>query len=148
MDLVFRGLFMYVFLLVLLRVSGNRQFSELTAFDVVLLLMIAEVTEQAMLGRDDNSVTAAAIIIMTLVGVDIALSHIKQWSQKADLLIEGVPVLLVDNGNFLWENMRRERVEEEDILAAARETQGLESIEQVKFAVLERAGQISIIPRS
>ena len=147
MDLVFRGLFMYLFLLILLRVSGNRQFSEMTSFDIVLLLMIAEATQQAMIGGQDFSVTAGAIVIMTLVGVDIALSHIKQWSRKADLLLEGVPVLLVDNGNFLRENMRRERVDEEDILAAAREMQGLESIDQVKFAVLERAGQISIIPR-
>lgn len=146
MDLVFRGLFMYLFLLVLLRVSGNRQFSELTSFDIVLLLMIAEATQQAMIG-DDFSVTAGAIVIITLVGIDIALSHIKQWSSRADLLLDGVPVLLVDHGNYLRGNMRRERVDEEDILAAAREMQGLESIDQVKFAVLERAGHISIIPR-
>lgn len=147
MDLVIRGAFMYFFLLVLLRVSGNRQFSELTSFDIVLLLMISEATQQAMIGGDDFSVTAGAVVIMTLVGIDIALSHIKQWSSRADLLLDGVPVLLVDNGNYLRSNMRRERVDEQDILAAARETQGLESIDQVKFAVLERAGHISIVPR-
>ena len=146
MDLVVRAMVVYVVLLVLMRISGNRQFSELTAFDAVLLIIISEATQQALIGDDDFSLTAAFIVIVTLLGADIVLSLIKQWSDKAETVIEGVPVLLVDDGKLIQQNLDQERVDEEDILAAARQSQGLESLDQVKYAVLERDGVISIVP--
>jgi uncharacterized membrane protein YcaP (DUF421 family) len=146
MELVARAAFIYVFLFVIMRVSGNRQFSGLTSFDVVLLLIISEATQQGLLGNDDFSVTAAFILVGTLVGIDIALSIVKQWSKKADVVMEGVPVLLFDSGEFLRDNMKKERVDEDDIRFAARSLLGLETLDGIKYAVLERGGSISIIP--
>jgi uncharacterized membrane protein YcaP (DUF421 family) len=146
MDLVVRAGIIYIFLFVIMRISGNRQFSGLTSFDVVLLLIISEATQQGLLGNDDSSLTAALVLISTFVGIDIFLSLVKQWSKKVDTVMEGVPVLLFDSGEFLRENMRRERVDEDDIRVAARSVHGLESLEGVKYAVLERSGSISIIP--
>jgi uncharacterized membrane protein YcaP (DUF421 family) len=145
MDLVIRGAIIYLFLLVILRVSGNRQFSELTAFDAVLIIIISETTQQALVG-DDFSMTASIILVTTLVGLDVLISLLKRTSRTADSILEGVPVLLVDNGRLLEKNMHAERVDEEDILTAARLTHGLERMDQVKYAVLERGGSISIIP--
>ncbi len=145
MEHVIRATIIYLFLFVILRASGNRQFGEITVFDAILLLIIAESTQQALIG-EDFSITAGLILISTLVGIDIFFSQLKRWSKKADMILEGVPVLLIDKGTLLKENMKRERVDEEDIMAAARELRGLESLDQVKYAVLERNGTISIIP--
>jgi uncharacterized membrane protein YcaP (DUF421 family) len=147
MDLVIRAALIYLVLYLLLRASGNRQFSQLTAFDAVLLLIVSEAVQQALIGDEDFSLTAAGIIVITFIALDIALSLVKQASKAADMVIEGVPVLLVDNGDLIKQNMRQERVDEDDILAAARLQMGLESLDQVKYAVLERDGSIGIIPR-
>ena len=146
MSLVVRAVVVYVFLLLIMRVSGKRQFSELSAFDVVLLLIISEAVQQALLGDEDFSLTAAAVLVVTLVALDIALSLIKSHWPKANNVLEGTPVLLVDNGRLIEPNMKHERVAESDILNAARQTQGLERLDQIKYAVLETHGHISIIP--
>jgi uncharacterized membrane protein YcaP (DUF421 family) len=147
MDAVIRAAAIYLFLTVLMRAAGKRQFSELTVFDFVLLLIVAEATQQGLLGQD-FSVTYAILVITTLVLMDIIFSLIKQRSRFAEKVIDGVPVLLVDNGELLRGPMGRERVDEEDILSQARLLHGLERMDQVKYAILERDGKISIIPRS
>lgn len=147
MALVVRAIAIYVILMVLMRASGKRQFSELTAFDAILLLIISEAVQQALLGEEDFSLTAGIILIVTLVSIDILMSHIKQWWTKADLVLEGAPVLLLDDGELIDKAMDRERVDESDILAAARETFGIESLDEIRYAILERTGSISIIPR-
>ena len=147
MDIVVRGLAVYLFLMIIFRIAGQRTLSEVTTFDFVLLLIIAEATQQALLG-EDFSITNAMLLIATLIGFDIALSLWKQRSQKVAKILEGVPLVLVDDGKPMPEHMENARVDEEDILAAARELQGLERIDQIKYAILERNGGISIIPRT
>ena len=146
MDAVLRGATVYLFLLVVFRVSGKRSLSQVTTFDFVLLLIIAETTQQALL-RDDFSVTNAALLIITLLGIDIALSLLKQYSSKADRLLEGVPLVIVENGTPHRDRMNKSRVDEEDVLTAARKLQGLERMDQIKYAVLERNGGITIVPK-
>jgi uncharacterized membrane protein YcaP (DUF421 family) len=146
METVIRGLLVYVFLLVVFRISGKRTLSEASTFDLVLLLIISETTQQAMVDND-HSMTNAAILILTLVGCTLAMSLIKQWSPAADRWMEGIPLIIVKDGKLLHDAMRIERVDEDDILEAAREMQGLESISQIKYAVLERGGQITIVPQ-
>ena len=147
MDLVIRGVIVYLFLFIILRAAGNRQFSELTAFDAVLIIIISEATQQGLIGGQDFSLTGAMILIATLVSVDILISLLKDRFRKFQLVAEGSPVLIMENGRLLRDNMRAERVDEDDILAAARELQGIESMDQIKFAILERDGRISIIPQ-
>ncbi|BAU50258.1 membrane protein [Sulfurifustis variabilis] len=146
MESVLRGAAIYVFLLVIMRISGKRSFAEITTFDFVLLLVIGETTQQALLG-EDFSLTNAFIVIATLVGIDIALSLWKQRSKSFARLLEGRPLVLVADGELLKDRMDEVRVDVDDILAAGRELQGLERLDQIKYAVLERNGGISIIPR-
>ena len=145
MDAVFRAIAVYLFVWMLLRLSGRRTMSETTTFDFVLLLILAETTQQALLG-DDFSVTNSFLLITTLVGMDVLMSFVKRQYPRFDRIMDGEPLLLVDNGRPLRERMHRARVDEEDILEAARHHRGLERMDQIKYAVLEQSGGISIIP--
>ncbi len=144
MDAVLSGLIVYAFLLIVFRISGKRSLGQVTTFDFVLLLIVAETTQQALLG-DDYSITNAFLLIVTLLAIDIGLSLIKHRSPRLDRLIEGLPLVIVEGGRPLRERMVRARVDDQDVLSAARIAQGLERMEQIKYAVLERNGTISII---
>lgn len=145
MNLVLRGLIIYLFLLLIFRLMGKRTLNETTTFDLVLLLIISEVTQQALIG-DDFSITASAILICTLVGIDLIFSLIKENSPFLGKILEGAPIVIVDHGKPLKKRMNKTRVDEEDILEAARLNFGLEKMEQIKYAVLEKDGTISIVP--
>ena len=145
METILRGVAIYIILLVVIRLSGRRTLAEMTPFDFVLLLIIAETTQQALLG-DDFSITNAFLLIVTLFSLDIALSHIKTRRRGVGLMLDGSPTILVSHGRLDEVAMRKARVSKNDILAAARIQQGLEGIHQVKYAVLEISGEISIVP--
>jgi uncharacterized membrane protein YcaP (DUF421 family) len=87
------------------------------------------------------------LLIVVLVGTDILLSLVKRWLPRLDRLLEGQPLVILKNGVPLRARMHIERVDEEDILSAAREQQGIERLEDIKRTVLERSGGISIVPR-
>lgn len=146
MDAVLRAAAIYIFLLLLFRIAGRRSLSEITTFDFVLLLVVGEATQQALLG-DDFSVTNAFIVIAALIGIDIAFSMVKGHSPFATKLLDGMPMVIVENGTPIMERMERARVDVDDVMESARELQGLERLDQVKFAVLEVSGKISIIPK-
>jgi uncharacterized membrane protein YcaP (DUF421 family) len=147
MDAVLSALSIYVFLMVIFRIAGKRTLSETTTFDFVMLLIIAETTQQALLG-DDFSVTNSFLLITTLVGLDIALSLLMRRWPRLERIMTGAPMILVENGKPLLERMHKARVSEGDVLTAARELQGLKRMDQIEYAVLERSGGISIIPKS
>lgn len=144
MDSVWRAVAIYLALMVLFKIAGRRSLADLTTFDFLLLLIIGEATQQALLG-DDFSLTNALLVIITLISVDVGLSLLKQRSPRIARLIDGGPTIIVENGQLLRERMRKARLVEADILEAARFSQGLETIEQIKFAIIERNGKISII---
>ena len=112
----------------------------------MLLLIISEATQQALLG-DDFSVANAVVVILSLVGFDIALSLLKQRFPRLDRWIDDVPLVIVEDGRPIKERMAKARVDESDVLTSARALQGLERMDQIKYAVLERSGGISIIPK-
>jgi len=145
MESVLRGLVVYLFLLVVFRISGKRTLSQTTTFDLVLLLIISETTQQAMVDSD-HSITNGFLLITTLVGTSILLGFLKQKFPKLDLLLEGQPMLIVNKGQLVREVMDKAHVDEEDILNAARANHGLERMSQIKYAILERDGNISIVP--
>ena len=146
MDAVLRTATIYLFLLVLFRLAGKRTLSEVTPFEFVLLLIIGEATQQGLLG-EDVSVTNALLVVTTFIVIDIGLGLLKQRLPSLERAVEGTPIVVFADGKPLQDRMDRARIDESDILAAAREKQGLERLDQVKFAVLERSGGISIIPR-
>lgn len=146
MDAVLRAGAIYLALMVLFRITGRRALGELTSFDFVLLLVIGEATQQALLG-DDFSVTNAVLVIITLLSIDIGFSLLKRRSKRIGKLIDGGPTIIVENGMYLRRRMHEARVEEDDIMQAARLAQGIESVDQIKFAIIERNGKISIISK-
>ena len=146
MESVVRGLIVYVFVLIVFRISGKRTLSEATAFDLILLLIISETTQQAMVDND-HSMVNAAILILTLVGADILLSMVKQWIPATDPILDGTAVILMRDGKLLQDRLNRERIDGNDILESARLQLGLESLDQIKLAVLERGGKISVVPK-
>lgn len=146
MDAVLRSAAIYVFLLVIFRIAGKRTLAEVTPFEFVLLLIIGESTQQALLG-DDFSVANSLQVIIALVAIDVGLGLLKQRVPWFERVVEGTPEVIFADGQPLRERMERARIDDSDIMEAARSKQGLESLDQVKFAVLERSGGISIIPR-
>lgn len=146
MDSVLRAAAMYVVLMVLFKIAGRRSLADLTTFDFVLLMIIGEATQQALLG-DDFSLTNALMVIVTLIAIDVGLSLLKQRSKRVSQLIDGGPTIIVENGRILQGRMRHARLVEEDIMEAARSSQGIETLEQIKFAIIERNGKISVIAK-
>lgn len=98
-----------------------------------------------MLG-EDFSFTNAMLVIATLIVLDVGLSLAKLNSKPLARLLDGHATLVVENGRFLPHRMRQARLTEDDILESARNSQGIEKLEQIKFAIVERNGKISIIP--
>lgn len=147
MDAVIRGFVVYLFLMILIRLSGRRTLGEMTTFDLILLLMLGETTQQALLG-ENFSLTNSFILMATLIGADIGMAILKRRRPRLERSLDGVPVLLLHDGTLNEEFMNKTSVDEQDILAAARETQVLERLDQVKYAVLEVNGKISIMPKT
>ena len=145
MESVFRGLFIYAVLMVLFRITGKRSLGQITTFDFVLLLIISEAIQNGMVGPG-YSITNALVLVVTLVTVDVVLSLVKRRSPRLEQFLDGTPMVIVEQGRPLRDRMDKERVDESDVLSAARR-EGLERMSQIKYAVLERNGQISIIPR-
>jgi uncharacterized membrane protein YcaP (DUF421 family) len=146
MDAVIRGLAIYFTLLVIIRLSGRRTLAQMTPFDLVIVLVISETTQQAMLG-DDFSITNAIILILTLFTTDIALSYVKRWWPKTTHVIDGVPTVLVVEGRYDERALRGCRLDKEDVMEAARNQEGIERVSDIKFAILEVSGNISVIKK-
>jgi uncharacterized membrane protein YcaP (DUF421 family) len=146
MDAVLRATAIYLLLLVIFRIAGKRSLAQITTFDFVLLLIIGEATQQALLGND-FSMTKAVLVIVTLIMLDIGFSLVQGRFPNLTPWLEDMPLLLVENGRMLKKAMDQSRISEADLLHAARTLQGLERMDQIKFAVLERTGEISIIPK-
>jgi uncharacterized membrane protein YcaP (DUF421 family) len=146
MDAVLRASAMYIALLILLRISGRRTLSEMTPFDFILLLVIGEATQQALLG-EDFSMTHALLVITTLLFIDILLSIVKSKSPLSGNILEGVPSLIVVNGKPLEKELVKARLTVDDVLESARQNQGIGRLDQIKYAVLEVSGGISIVPK-
>ena len=146
MDSVIRVVAMYLFLLLVFRLSGKQTLGEATTFDLLMLLIISEVTQQAMVD-DDHSMTHAFLLVLTFVAMNVGLSLWKQRSKAVDKVLDDVPLLILADGRLMRDRLDKERVDESEILEAARQAHGLERLDQIKYAVLERSGGISIVPR-
>jgi uncharacterized membrane protein YcaP (DUF421 family) len=145
MDTVIRSLVIYFLLWGLLRLSGRRTLGKLTSFDLVLLLVIGGVSQRALLGQD-YSVTNALLVIVTLVLTDVALSLLQRDFPPLSKLFNGEPMIVVEEGRPLPGRLRRARLTAEQVLESARRIHGLERMDEIKYAILEASGEISIIP--
>lgn len=147
MDMVLRAIAIYLILLIVIKIAGRRTLMQMTSFDLILLLIISEATQQALLG-EDFSVTGAMLTIITLVVVDILFGYLKKKIPGAENLIDGAPVILVAHGAANQTKLQKVSVSCDDIMLAARQNHGIMEMKEIKYAILERNGQISIIPET
>jgi uncharacterized membrane protein YcaP (DUF421 family) len=145
MDLVIRALVISLVVYAVTRAVGKRELSTLEPFDLILLVVIGDLVQQGVT-QSDYSVTGAITVICTVALVSVGLSTINFRIPRLRGLLEGEPVVLVEDGRLLERNMKRERITREDIEATARKQQVL-SLDDIRWAVLETTGEISIIPR-
>lgn len=136
----------YLILMLAFRFAGHRTLAQITNFDLILVLIIGDATQNALVG-DDTSMATAAVAIGSLVLLDVLMGRGKQTWPRLDTLADGLPVVLLARGVPFGDRMARQGVDVEDVLAAARERHGLTRLDQIEFAVLEKSGGISIIPR-
>jgi len=144
LSIVARTLIVYLALLAGLRLAGKRELGQMTPFDLVVILLIANAVQNAMVGPD-TSVTGGLIAAGVLVTVNYGLAAARErlpWLRRA---VEGTPTLLINDGRFVQEHLRREGLEEDEVLMAIRE-HGVADVKDVRIAVLETDGSISIVP--
>ena len=136
---------MYLLVMVLIRVSGKRAVGQFTPFDLVLLILIGNAVQNGINGGD-NSMTGALIMATTLVALNYGVAWVTARNRRAEILVEGVPVVLARNGKLFKSVLLRELVSTSDFDEALR-LNGVESLDEVQLALLETNGSISVISK-
>lgn len=144
-EFIIRGVIVYVFLMLLLRLTGKRQVGQLAPFDLVLLLVLSNAVQNAMNGGD-NSVTGGMISATTLVAVNWLVGFVTFRNKALEGLIEGRPIILVHNGCINRRAMRRAQMTTHELDAALR-AGGCCGPHEVKLAMLENNGEVTVIPK-
>ena len=144
METVIRIVLIYLFLMIALRLMGKREFGELAPFDFVVLLLIPEIFSQAMV-RDDFSLTNAFIAVTTLLVLVFATSMLNYRFSGVSRAISGVPAILVRDGTLVAETLDKERVAPDEVMDAMHAV-GLHRMAEVRWAILETDGRITVIP--
>jgi uncharacterized membrane protein YcaP (DUF421 family) len=146
MDLVIRAAVGFLFVFFLTRVVGRRELSSLEPFDLIMLVMIGDLVQQG-ITQNDFSVTGMLLVGSTVALMTVAVSYATFRFPRARPLLEGEPVIVLQDGKPIDRNLRRNRITLEELAAAARQQQ-LGSLDDVQWAVLETSGQISFIPKN
>ena len=146
MDIVVRAFLMYFFVLLLTRIVGRRELSTLEPFDLVLLVVIGDLVQQGVT-QSDYSFTGLMIAVGTIAVLQAGVSWLGFRNKKAALVLEGEPIVVVQDGKLLEKNVHRERVTSDEVLEAAR-NQGIARFEDIQWAILETSGQFSFIKKS
>jgi uncharacterized membrane protein YcaP (DUF421 family) len=145
MDLAIRAIILYVFVFLLMRLAGRRELSSLQPFDLVLLVIIGDALQQG-LTQSDYSVTGAMIVVGTFALLQVGTSYVNfkfRWLRPA---LEGYPIVVVQDGDVIEANLKRERITLEELAESARLEQ-IGSISNIAWAVVETSGKISFIPK-
>jgi uncharacterized membrane protein YcaP (DUF421 family) len=145
MDLVLRAIVAFFFVLLITRVVGRRELSSLEPFDLILLVMIGDLVQQGVT-QNDFSVTGMILVGGTIALLTVVVSYANFKVPFLRPLIDGEPVIVVEDGRPIGRNLARNRITLDELYAAARQ-EGLASIDDVRWAVLETSGSISFIPK-
>ncbi len=143
-QIVVRTAVIYLVVFAGLRLTGKRELGQMTVFDLVVILLIANAVQNAMVGPD-VSLTGGVIAAIALLAVNWAVSQLRLRSRFWGKLLEGTPTVLIEDGEFVAPHLRKEGLERAEVEMAMRE-HGVESVRDVKLAVLEVDGSISIVP--
>jgi uncharacterized membrane protein YcaP (DUF421 family) len=144
MDLVLRAAVAFVFILVIIRVTGRRELSSMEPFDLIMLVVLGDLVQQG-ITQSDYSITGALLVITVMALLTAFVSYLGLRFRWIRPVLEGRPVVLIERGRVIEGNVRRERLTMEELEEQAR-VQQIESIDNVRLAVLETNGQISYIP--
>ena len=146
MDIVLRAAIVFLLVLVVTRVVGKRELASLEPFDLILLVVIGDLVQQGVT-QSDYSLTGAILAIVTISLLTVATAYVSYRFRTLRPVLEGEPVVLIENGNLLDANLRRERLTVEELIAEARQ-QSIGSLDDVDWAVLETTGRISFLQAS
>jgi len=146
MDLVVRAIVVFFFVLVLTRVIGRRELSQLAPFDLILLIILGDALQQG-LTQDDYSVTGAVLIVGTFAVLQVTMSWLGFRFARLRPILEGEPVIIVEDGKVIARNLKRARLTLEEVAESAR-LHEIASLDEVRWAVIERNGEISFIKKS
>ena len=146
LEIILRTVLVYLVILVGLRLSGKREIGQMTVFDLVVLLLISNAVQNAMVGPD-TSLTGGILAAVVLLVVNLLISRLRLTSPRMRRWVEGTPTLLILHGKIIDEHLRREGIDEESLMAAVRE-HGVAEISGVEMGVLEIDGSISVLPVS
>jgi uncharacterized membrane protein YcaP (DUF421 family) len=146
MAAVFRAIFGYCFLVLMVRVAGRRPGKQMTPFEFVFIFFIGGLTLTPMVGND-RSLTNALCIITTIAVTHFVIAWLKQCWPAFGRVVDGTPLVLLKKGEWQVEVMKKMRLQDDDVMAMARDTE-LERLDQIEYAILERNGEISIIENS
>ena len=144
-EIVLRTAIVYLFLVVVLRLSGKREVGQLSILELIVILVISDAVQNSMVG-ENTTVWGGLVAVLTLVGLDKGIGLVSERSKRVRQALEGEPRLLVRDGRLMEKALREEKVDAEDVRTAVR-AHGLARIEDVRMAVLETDGSISVIPR-
>ncbi len=145
MDVVIRAAVAFVFILLLTRIVGRRELNTLEPFDLILLVTIGDLVQQGVT-QNDFSVTGLMLAVGTIGVLTVVFSYLPWRFQQLRPILEGEPVILIQDGNVIEKNLRRNRLTQEEIAAEAR-SQQIDSFDQIRWAVLETSGKISFIEK-
>jgi uncharacterized membrane protein YcaP (DUF421 family) len=145
-ERILRGLLVYAFLLVAIRAFGRRELGQLTAFDLIVLLTLSNILQNAMIGND-NSFTGGAVGALVLLSANYLVAFGVFRSRKVERLVEGRSRILIQDGKPIRKALRQELLSDQELLSAVRR-EGLTSFEDVRLAFAEPNGLISVIPKS
>jgi uncharacterized membrane protein YcaP (DUF421 family) len=146
MDIVLRAIVLYAFIVFVMRVTGRRELSSMTPFDLVLLIVLGDAIQQG-LTQDDYSVTGAMLAIGTIASLVVLTSYLSYKSRRARKLFEGEPVVLVERGELVQRNLNRERMTPDEVAEEMRQQQ-IASLDEVEWGILEANGAISFIKKN
>jgi uncharacterized membrane protein YcaP (DUF421 family) len=145
MDIALRGIVLYAFIVLVMRVIGRRELSSMTPFDLVLVIILGDAVQQG-LTQDDYSVTGAIIAVSTIASLQVLTSYLSFRSKRVRKVLEGLPIVLVDHGKIVERNLNRERMTEDEVAEEMRQQQ-IASLDDVQWAILESNGSISFIEK-
>ena len=145
MDLTIRAVTLFFFVFLITRVIGRRELSSLEPFDLILLIVMGDAIQQG-LTQDDYSVTGALIVIGTFAILQVLVSYVSYRFPRMRPVLDGEPIVIVQDGRAIERNMKRERITLEEVTVEARQQQ-VASLDDIAWAVLETSGKISIIPK-
>jgi uncharacterized membrane protein YcaP (DUF421 family) len=146
MDIVIRAAIIFAFVFLLTRLLGRRELNSLEPFDLILLVVTGDLVQQGVT-QNDNSLTGALLAISTIGLLTVALSYLSFRFKRMRPILNGEPIVLVEDGEVIEPNLRRQRLTQEEIGAEAR-LEGIASIEDVRWAILETNGRISFVTKS